>query len=45
MGFFHLKTVTQNISETGRFIKFLNGCHLEMKKDFDLKICMMIDRP
>jgi hypothetical protein len=23
--------------------KFLNGCHFEIKKAFDLKICMMID--
>jgi hypothetical protein len=38
----HLNILTQNISEIGSFFKFLNGRHFKTKKDFDLKIFMVI---
>jgi hypothetical protein len=39
------KHFTQNISETGSFIKFLFGRHYEIKKGFDLKFFMMLVDP
>jgi hypothetical protein len=40
----HLKILTQNISETGSFIKFIHGRHFETEKDFDLKFFMLMYR-
>jgi hypothetical protein len=31
------------LNETGRFIECLNDCHLEMKKDFELKALTMME--
>jgi hypothetical protein len=35
--------LTHNISETGSFINFLNGCHFEMKEGFNLNFFIMKD--
>jgi hypothetical protein len=39
----HLKSLTQNISETGSLSNVLNSCHFEIKKGFGLKTHMMIE--